>query len=354
VGREADALAFLSDLAEAPHRYDFYQVLRRLECLYDAPRWGEARRPVDEPVRLGQEPDLAFAPAPLAALESQGDGRPPRLLVRLFGLLGPNGPLPLHLTEYARERLRRHPGDPTFARFLDLFHHRFTALFYRAWAQAQPHVNRDRPESDRFMLYVGAFAGLGPASLRRRDRVSDLAKYFHAGAIVGQPRHPQGLATILRHYFRVPARVEEFVGAWLPLRAADRMRLGRPGPALGAGATLGARVWDRQYTFRVHLGPLTLAEFERFLPASARDRHPGPGGALEQIVDWVRLHGGRELGWDLRLHLRAGEVPALRLGAGGRLGWTSWLGRRRTTTDAGDLRLDAERIVDAPGVAHAS
>ena len=64
---------------------------------------------------------------------------------RLFGLLGPNGPLPLHLTEYARERLR-HAGDPTLSRFLDIFHHRFLALFYRAWAQAQPHVNRDRPE----------------------------------------------------------------------------------------------------------------------------------------------------------------------------------------------------------------
>ena len=76
-------------------------------------------------------------------------GRPPRLQVRLFGLFGPNGPLPLHITEYARERLR-HAGDPTLSRFLDVFHHRFLALFYRAWAQAQPHVNRDRPKEDRF------------------------------------------------------------------------------------------------------------------------------------------------------------------------------------------------------------
>jgi len=65
--------------------------------------------------------------------------------VRLFGLLGPNGPLPIHVTEYARHRLR-HAGDATLSRFLDLFNHRFLALFYRAWAQAQPHVNRDRVE----------------------------------------------------------------------------------------------------------------------------------------------------------------------------------------------------------------
>ena len=146
MGRETDALAFFAALAAAPYRYDFYQTLRRLECLLRRQAaLGRALRPVDEPVRLGQDPDLSFAPAPLASFETgRRDGRR-GCRCRLFGLLGPNGPLPIHLTEYARERLR-HAGDPTLSRFLDLFHHRFLALFYRAWAQAQPHVNRDRPE----------------------------------------------------------------------------------------------------------------------------------------------------------------------------------------------------------------
>src|SRR3954465_3686153 len=112
VGRQTDALDFLTALAETPYRYDFYQTLRRLECLNrDKPRWGEAQRPADEPIRLGQAPDLAFAPAALASF-TQEDGQRPELLIHLFGLLGPNGPLPLHLTEYARERLI-HAGDPT-------------------------------------------------------------------------------------------------------------------------------------------------------------------------------------------------------------------------------------------------
>src|SRR5437867_12421077 len=107
VGRETNALAFFAELSEAPYRHDFYQTLRRLECLYATrPRWGHAKRPIEEPVRLGQDPDLSFAPAPLASFETGPEGKPPRLQVRLFGLLGPNGPLPLHITEYARERLR--------------------------------------------------------------------------------------------------------------------------------------------------------------------------------------------------------------------------------------------------------
>src|SRR5258708_11437992 len=119
VGRETDSVAFLAALAEAPYRYDFYQTLRRLECLYDTrPRWGEALRPIDEPVRLGQDPDLSFAPAPLASFDSRG-GKPPRLQVRLFCLCGPYGPLPVHTSEHASERLCV-AGHPTVSRVLDI------------------------------------------------------------------------------------------------------------------------------------------------------------------------------------------------------------------------------------------
>src|SRR5688500_11160034 len=196
MGRTADVVAAFAALAKAPYRFDFYQTLRTLECLHkDRPRWGQALRPRDEPIRLGQDPDLSFAPAPLASFETGANGAPPRLQVRLFGLFGPNGPLPVHLTEYARERLR-HAADPTLSRFLDLFHHRFLSLFYRAWAQAQPHVNRDRPDADRFTVYVGSFLGTAPASLRRRDAVPDAAKLFHVGALIRQVRNRAGLAAV--------------------------------------------------------------------------------------------------------------------------------------------------------------
>lgn len=344
LGRETDVVGVLAALANAPHRHDFYQTLRRLECLFaDKPRWGRALRPVDEPVRLGQDPDLSFAPAPLASFESSPDAAP-RLQVRLFGLLGPNGPLPLHITEYARDRLR-HAGDPTLSRFLDLLNHRFIALFYRAWAQAQPHVSFDRPADDRFAVYIGSFVGIAPQTLRGRDAVPDLAKMFHAGTLLRQVRNAEGLASIVRQFFRVPARVEEFVAHWLALGAGERTCLGRDGALLGSGAVLGERVRDRQHKFRLHLGPLSRDEYESFLPGTS----PGPEHALRKLVDWVRLYLCFELEWDVRLCLKKDEVPALRLGAG-RLGWTTWLGHRRAGTDADDLCLDAERFIERTGV----
>ena len=336
VGRETDALRLLASLAEAPYRHDFYQTLRRLECVYDSkPRWGEGRRPIDEPVRFGQDPDLSFAPSPLSSFERGSAGRPPRLHVHLFGLLGPNGPLPLHITEYARDRLRQH-GDRTLARFLDLFHHRFLTLFYRAWAQAQPTVNHDRPHDDHFAVYLGAFLGIAPAAFRARDTVPDLAKFFHVGALIRQTRNAEGLRGILQHFFRVPVEIEQFVGDWMPLDVPQRTYLGREGAVLGVAAVAGRRVWDRQHKFRLTLGPLTFADYEQFLPG---------GMHLRKLVDWVRLYVNYELAWDVRLRLKKHEVPGTRLGAGRRLGWTTWLGQRRAETDADDLCLNAEEFV---------
>jgi type VI secretion system protein ImpH len=337
LGHETDALNFLSAVSKEPFRYDFYQTLRRLECLYDSrPRWGTALRPLEEPVRLGQEPELSFAPAPLASLEFGQEGAPPRLHVRLFGLLGPNGPMPTHITEYTRHRLR-HSNDPTLSRFLDLLHHRFIALFYRAWAQAQPHVNRDRSGQDRFRMYVGSFVGIAPSSLRDRDAVLDVARLFHASTLVRQVRNAEGLVVILQQFFGVPARIEQFVGHWMRLASADLTRLGPRGSPLGQGAVAGARVWDHQSKFRIHLGPLTLEQYKAFLPTHA--------STLRKLVDWVRFYLCFELDWDVRLHLRREEVPALKLGRGGQLGWTTWLGRRTSTADAADLLLDAETFV---------
>jgi type VI secretion system protein ImpH len=342
VGRETDTLTLFATLADAPYSFDFYQTLRRFECLFETkPRWGHARRPVDEPVRFGQEPELIFAPAPLTSFESGADGRPPRLQVRLFGLLGPNGPLPLHITEYARERLRQH-GDPTLSRFLDLFHHRFVTLFYRAWAQAQPHVSRDRPKDDRFAGYVASFFGLTPAVFRGRDSLPDLAKFFHAGMLALHTRNAEGLQAILQHFCRVPVRLEEFVGHWMTLAVSERTRLGRDGAQLGSAAVAGARVWDRQHKFRVWLGPLTLAQYESFLPG---------GAAVQRLIDWVRLYLTFELDWDVRLLLRKSEVPRLALGTSGRLGWTTWLGERRAATDADDLCFEPEAFAGRAGAA---
>ena len=321
-GRSQSLARLLDALARAPHQFDFFQALRRLEALSsdtpDRPRFGAALRPADEPIRLGQEPDLTFAPSSLARLLPGVDGAPPRLTVNFFGLLGPNGPLPLHLTEYARDR-QRNADDPTMIRFFDVFHHRMLMLFYRAWASGQPTVSHDLPADDRFELYVVALAGLGLAGLRSRDAFPDSAKLFYAGRLGAQSRNAEGLAAVIGDFFGVAARLEQFVGDWIELPFDRRWRLGASlaGGRLGVSTTLGARIWSRQQKFRVVLGPLDRSAFQRMLPG---------GASLPKLTAMVRSYVGDELRWDLRLILEERVAEPWHLGHS-RLAWTTWLGR---------------------------
>lgn len=322
----------IESLLREPYRLDFFQALRLIECLHaDKPRLGTSLRASDDPIRLGNDPELDFAPAALSSYRPGKAGRPDRLGVRFFGLFGPNGPLPLHLTEYARERIHHH-NDHTFTRFADIFHHRMLCLYYRAWANTEPTVHYDRPESDRFAGYVASLFGTGAPALQGRDAMPDRAKLFFAGLLSCQARHADGLNALIEEFFQLPTQVREFVGEWLAIPGEDQTRLGlssRTG-ALGVSSVLGGKVWGCQHKFRIVLGPLTLAEYRAMLPA---------GASLVELLAVVRNYIGDELAWDVNLILRLDEVPALRLDGNAQLGWTTWVGNK-TDGDADELMLD--------------
>jgi type VI secretion system protein ImpH len=333
--RVAQRDAFAARVAQAPFDFDLWNFLRWIDALHpELPPLGRSPRPRLEPLRIGQEPSLAFAPAQISGFDRGGAAGRPRLTILGFGLFGPNGPLPTHLTDYARERLRAR-GDPTFVRFCDLFHHRFTLFFYRAWAATQPTVSLDRADTDAFARFVGSLVHLGDDTLKARDAVPDHAKIHFAGHLVRETRNAEGIARILQVFLRAGVAVEQWVGQWLSLAPEQRTRLGagRQAEQLGLGTVAGASVPDAQGRFRLRIGALSLADYEGHLPG---------GRFFPQVLAWLRNYIGFELAWDVRLVLRHDEVPAAKLGGSTRLGFTSWLGTRTTASDADDLVLAHE------------
>lgn len=324
--------ADLGPLSAAPERFGLFAALRLIEAAHpEWPKLGEARRARDEPVRLGQPPHLHFPPAAIAAFGGGRDGRPPRLLTYAFGLFGPQGPLPLHVSREAFSRAR-HGSDPALADFCDVLHHRFLALYWRAYAKARPAVEQDRPEASRFRHRLGAVAGLAGPGFSGRSALPDRFSLFAAGLLALQTRPAEALARLVALYFAVPAKVQEFVGAWLDIPPRARTRLGLPGGAsrLGQDAVVGTRVYLRHHRFRLVLGPLGLADFLRFLP---------DGDARARLAAMVRRVPGPEMDWDTQLVLRRDEVPAAVLNGTARLGWTSWLPARKRERDADDVVL---------------
>ena len=335
-------LNLYSALQRAWYRFDFFQALRRLECVYrDRPRIGRSARPTEDPIRLAQDPSLSFANSTLSSFRPGKGGRPPRLAGYFFGLFGPNGPLPIHLTEYAYDRLRN-AHDPTVSRFFDLFHHRMLSFFYRAWANARPTVSFDRPDSDWYGVHIASLIGLGMPSFRNRDAMPDSAKLYYAGWLASRIRGPEGLQAMLFDYLRVPISIQEFIGEWiqLPRKACWRLGLSRDSGTLGKNVILGLKVWEVQNRFRVGIGPLTLLDYERFLPL---------GESLPVLVAFIRNYAGIALCAEINLSLRGTEVPPLRAGCFNRLGWTTWLTDRPLDRDVNDMTfMPATRIGMSP------
>lgn len=319
---------------------DFFQALRRIESeARGLPRLGCSSDPGQEPVRLGQTPALAFLGSAIVSDERSADGnRRRRLTVSFFGLFGPNGPLPLHLSEYAYQRQQRH-RDATLVRFADIFHHRLLLLLYRAWANAQPTVSADRPDDDPFARYIGALAGQHErAASEEERRVLGLARHF-----VGRTRHPEGLAKVLEDCFETPARIEEFVAEWLPIPDEYRWRLrSAPGAAalgmLGTSTRVGSEVLERQFKFRIVLGPMRQRSYERFLPGA---------DAMPQLIGIVRRYLGHELAWDVSIILAEPEGVGFALGRTGRLGLTSHLGASAATGSQSTRTLVLDPLAQA-------
>ena len=216
---------------------------------------------------------------------------------------------------------------------MDVFHHRLISLFYRAWAINQQVVSFEHGQHDSFAEYVATMFGDGMDSAHRRDSVGDSSKLHYAGRLGPMVRSPEGLEAVLSDYFRIPTRVDEFAGEWIELPKDSRCRLGEAPMTgtLGSTAIVGSKIWERQYKFRLVMGPMGYADYERMLPG---------GESLVRLRDWVKNYIGEELAWDVQLILRKEEVPAAQLGKSGRLGWSTWAKVKPLPRDADSLILN--------------
>ena len=324
-GEETDHL--ISRLVEQPYGFDFFRAVRLLESHFrQSPRIGTSQRLRDDWIRFGQKPSLAFAPASIEQFDAPGADGPARMFVQFLGLLGPNGPFPAHITEFIIGRIIN-AKDRTHARFLDIFHHRFISLFYRAWASAQKTVDFDRPEDSRFAAYIGSLFGVGMESVLDRDTVPDRAKLYFSGRLACQTRNAEGLQAIIEGFFGIRTVIEEFSGFWMRIPEANQCRLGESADtgSLGRTALAGTRKYETQLKFRVRMGPMKLRDLDRMLPG---------GASFKRLKAWVLNYVGYELKWDLQCVVEAAEVPAARLGQFGRLGLSCWSASKEFTTDS--------------------
>lgn len=320
----AQHLTFLAQEATSAQQWELFALLRRLEALADdLPRIGRAKLPAQNIVDLAQTPSLGFASATMDQFEVRNG----RAHVSGFwlGLLGPMGPMPIHLTEYAQYEARYAKKRPV-GEFLDLLAGRMLQLFYRSWADAAPAAILDRPGDDSFGDYLSNLTGA-------EECVADDSAFpkrarLHYAALYASRRSATGIEDALSHLLGQPIRLLEYQPRWQTIATEDRTRLGTQYCTLGVDAIAGARIRSVTDAFRIVVRAGSLRDYESLLPTGKRFAI-----AAEALDAFAPSH----LEWDIAVEIDGAHVRPVRLDGRARLGWTSWTSTER----AGTVRQDA-------------
>ncbi len=346
---EQSSAGLIDRLQEQPYAYNFFQAVRLLEHAARAERGSSAKEvgsdhePGSEVVRFRALPSLTFPSGQIAKLTPppEGETRPTEMTVSFMGLTGPSGVLPRHYTSLLIERSHPRNKDRAMLEFFDLFNHRAISLFYRAWEKYrfpfayERHQLSRHSQEDLFSFCLFCLAGIGERGARNRSSFDDEQLLFYGGHFANRRRSATALRKILSDFTGTTVKVEEFVGQWLYLepenQSAMPSRLHPEGLncALGVNSVVGSRVWDVQSRFRVSIGPLDRAAFNRLLPSEPQ---------LKRVCELIRLYVGPELDFDVQLILKKEQIPSAQLGAktSPRLGWNAWMQSGQFGNDADD------------------
>ncbi len=322
-------------LQHEPWRFSYLSLMRELErSARDKPPIGRSQVMTQEIAIPVQEPFMAFPSCNVVATQWNA-GKPVRVEVQFLGFFGPQGALPLSSTVEAYQ-WKVFRNDPAFAEFTNLLSTRFLQLFYRAWADARPIVQLDRPEHDRFRDWLGSFIGLGTPALKDRDDIPDIVKLRFVGLLGSRVRSAARLVQIMREMLGLNVELHERVGTWLEFEPSDRSSLGSPRAVLGQTTVLGSRSFSVNDKVRLIIHTDTLEEYGRFLPG---------GSYFEVVAGFLHFYLGQTTEIEVGLTLPVSKLPATKLGQAGQLGWTSFVPAE--SEGAGTDDTDQERRICA-------
>ena len=316
------------ELSDEPYNFEFFQAVRVLEKIYPERKpVGREALPHEEVVRFRSRLGLNFPASEIHELQQTFDEFTEKekleMFVNFMGMVGLSGVMPVHYTELLMDRNRYR--DRAMWNFLDIFTHRAVSMFFRAWEKYRFPVSYERGQDD-FTAYLFDFVGLGTNGLRGRMDLEDETLLPYSGLIAQKPHSATALGNILGDYFGVKAKIIQFFGQWLDLDKASITKIGQANSSLGQTAIAGTRIWEQQSKFRVVFGALTFKEFQGFLPN---------GTAYKPMKSIVKFMNGAEFDFDVRLILKAKEVPGTILTTRAKrrpmLGWTSFLKTKQFT-----------------------
>jgi type VI secretion system protein ImpH len=297
-------------------RQNFFELMRRIDHgAKGASRLGERpgfdRRRVD----IRQPADFGFASREVSSLRQSRDPVSGDAMVHLelrhFGPFAPYGPLPIDITEYARDASLA-DRQRAFEDFVNLPVARLAVLYYRAWAQLKESVCYDRTDNAFLRRLSSVVSASNHASAR--PHLLALRRAF-PGVYVRSAASFVQLQKMLSHYFGLPIRVTPRAAGWIePARTAGHREADIGHARLGE-LRLGRRFHDVQHRIEITIGPVDAPAYLDWQCDGAR---------LAELEDIVDDFTGQRVVAAMALDIRTTPAMAMRLSQA-RIGRTTWL-----------------------------
>lgn len=327
-------------LLRMPPRTDFYTAVTLLERLTpENGRIGSASALRDEAISFRHSVSFGFQPNDICSIrwvtvpdpESWVERGRYEVTTCVLGLSGADSPLPLYHVE---DLVLETEEAELQAAFLDVFHNRLTALFYRARSKYSPSREYLRSGADPLSARILAAAGFDPGAEAapreiRRSELLGLAALMATGGGTGRSIENSLRALLAAELDGAPLVLNQMTGGWIEFDEEQRTKLGKQNCSLAVSWILGTRVRHPAHQARVAVGPMAPDKARAFTPGGpsfertqklvqALCRDP-IAVEIEVIIDqnayppfFLRAKGGRVLGENVFLSSRRRTGGVLR------------------------------------------
>jgi type VI secretion system protein ImpH len=319
-----------AQLLVVPPRTDFYTTVTLLERLTpDYGRIGGASPLRDEAISFRHSVSFGFQPNDINSVVWETIPGPEEYMDRgryvvttcVLGLTGADSPLPLYHVE---DLVLDDEEAQLQAAFIDVFHNRLTALFYRSRSKYSPSREYLRggkdPLSARILAAAGYDPGATPPDIQRSELLG-LAALMATGGGTARSMENSLRALLAVELDGAPLNLQQMSGGWIEFDEEQRTKLGKRNCSLAVSWILGTRVRHPAHQARVAVGPMPPDRARAFAPGGASFERTQKlvqslcrdpiSVELEVLIDqdayppfFLRAKGGRVLGENVFLSSR--------------------------------------------------
>lgn len=249
---------------------------------------------------------ITRVPKPSGVIHDGDDAWRYELTTCFLGLTGTDSPLPLFLvSEFAQDDA----AAGLQREFLDLFHNRLTALFYRAITKYDFASEALSDGSDQLTTRALQLAGFDVAAHQPEAFTSiqllHVAALFAAGPATARSLQNSMRTLLATALGDAELTVEQFTGGWVRLDPSQHNSLGRENHTAAFNFVIGSRV--RHPANEARIVVRTLA------PERAREFAPG-GEVFDSVRSLVATLCPSPATMKLELHVRTAAFPPFVLG----------------------------------------